>query len=92
MPSINVETASYIGDLDASIPQLPDVVSDWDDHIRLIKRVLRNQFLGESGNGYIDPITINEVFINRLTGLTSNAQVQLDELRLGTFPVGGITT
>jgi microcystin-dependent protein len=44
-----LETGSYISDLDANNPSPTDVASQGDDHIRLIKSVLKNTFPNLNG-------------------------------------------
>jgi len=44
-----LETASYIHELDASNPAAPDLMADTDNHLRLIKEVLKNTFPNITG-------------------------------------------
>ena len=41
---MTVESATYLEDLDDSNPAATDLVSEGDDHVRLLKTVLQNQF------------------------------------------------
>jgi len=44
-----VETANTIDELDPSLPSVSDPLTEGDDHIRLIKQVLKNTFTGFEG-------------------------------------------
>ena len=46
---MTIESATYIDDLDATYPAYNDKKSEGDDHIRLIKSVLKTTFPGISG-------------------------------------------
>ena len=43
---MGIETGNYINDLDADWPLATDNVSDGDNHLRLIKKVLKDSFPG----------------------------------------------
>jgi hypothetical protein len=58
---MGLETGSYIKDLVPTNPQGTDPKSQGDDHLRLIKTVLANQFSGFTEG---KPITLNEDQIN----------------------------
>lgn len=62
------ESATYISQLDAAAPAANAQVSEGDDHLRLLKAVLKAQFpnLGEAA------ITVSAQVINRLVGLSAN--------------------
>ena len=55
------ETASYISQLVATNPTATDSVSVGDDHLRMIKDVLKTQFSGLSGT---TAITATEAELN----------------------------
>jgi len=57
------ETASYISQLVATNPTATDSVSVGDDHLRMIKDVLKNQFSGLSGT---TAVTASETELNYL--------------------------
>lgn len=80
---MSLETGTTISDLDSSWPLGGDSTSDGDDHIRLIKSVLKTQFPGSSGDGFSIPITATEQELNYLVGTTSNIQDALDNLASG---------
>ena len=73
-----LETGNYISNLDANWPLGTDSSSTADDHLRLIKKVLKNTFPGSSGNGISTPIIATEDEINRLHDMQ------------GIYPVGSI--
>lgn len=73
-----LESGTTIQSLDSSWPLGGDVTSRGDDHIRLIKAVLKAQFPGSSGNGFNTPITVTETEINYLSGVSSNIQAQIN--------------
>lgn len=79
---MGLESATYIDDLDPSWPLSGDDVNQGDDHIRLTKQVLQNQF--PNLNAAVNPTPIE---LNYLVGVTSSIQTQLNE---GVTPVGGI--
>jgi hypothetical protein len=73
-----VESASTINDLNANWPDGTETVTQGDDHLRLIKAVLKTIFPGALGTGFSKPITATEDEINFLQGLTGNVQAQLN--------------
>lgn len=73
---MGLETASYINQLDAANPGASDQVSQGDDHLRLIKSVLKTQF-SSLGNA---PVNATAAQMNHLIGVTSAIQDQLDNL------------
>ena len=89
---MSLETASTIAQLQSSAPSASDPVNQGDDHIRMIKYVLKNIFPGSGGQGFSIPIAATEAEINFLDGVTSNIQAQLNSLQsalsalLGTLP------
>ena len=75
-----VEQATYINNLDKSWPLSQDGVNEGDNHLRLLKKVLQAQFPGSGGAGFNKAITATEDELNRLDGLSSNVQEQIDAL------------
>jgi len=71
---MSVETASHISQLNTSWPQAVDLISEGDDHIRLIKTVLKTQFPNFGTNA----ITATAAEVNYLVGVTSAIQTQID--------------
>jgi hypothetical protein len=75
-----IESGSYISELDSLWPLSGDFILEGDNHLRLLKSVLKAQFPGAGGQGFSQPIIANESEINYLQGLSSNVQDQLDSL------------
>lgn len=71
---MTVESASYISQLDATLPAAGDQKSEGDDHFRLIKSVLKTQF----PNFGTTAITPTAVEVNYLSGVTSAIQTQIN--------------
>jgi len=67
-----------------------DPISEGDDHIRLLKTVIKSIFPGVGGNGFNAAIFSYETELNYLAGLTSVLQTQLDTLADHMIPIGGI--
>ena len=65
-----LETGTYISQLNSSYPASGDDVSEGDDHLKLIKAVLKNQFSGLSGT---TAISSSEAELNILDGVPSTA-------------------
>jgi microcystin-dependent protein len=59
---MTVEAAIYIDTLNSSLPPSNDPKSEGDDHLRLIKQVLKATFPNIKG-----PVTVNEATINNAT-------------------------
>jgi hypothetical protein len=68
---MGLETGSTISSFITSNPTSSDPVNQGDDHLRLIKSVLKAQFPGAAGSGFAIPITATEAEINALHGLTN---------------------
>jgi hypothetical protein len=75
------ETASYISQLVATNPVASDSVSVGDDHLRMLKTVLKTQFSGLSGT---TAVSSSEAELNILDGVTSTA-AELNYLDLTTL-------
>ena len=67
------EAVTDIDGLVIANPAGGDNVSQGDDHIRMLKTVLKNIFPGSSGNGFATPITATEAEINKLASLATTA-------------------
>src|SRR6056300_1755815 len=94
---MGLETSNYIDGLDPTWPTGLDPVNKGDDHLRLLKGVLKATLPGENGQGFEKPITATEDELNFSGGLIDNIQAQLNTLTsliastsLDTVPVGGI--
>lgn len=75
-----LELASYISELDNTWPLSGDPTNRGDDHLRLIKNVLKLQFPGISGVGFNTPIVATEAEINNLQGLNQNLNDKLTSI------------
>lgn len=75
-----LESGSTIEALDKFWPLLGDPLGEGDNHLRLLKSVLKAQFPGVNGEGFNTPIIAIEAEINALSGVTSNVQDQLDAI------------
>lgn len=71
---MTVENASYISQLDTTLPTAADLISEGDDHIRLTKTVLKTQF----PNFGTTAITASAAEVNYSVGVTSAIQTQLN--------------
>lgn len=83
-----LEHANTIEQLDNRWPLGTDGADDGDDHIRVIKNVLKKQFPGSSGQGFSKPITITEDQLNDIPGMlyTVNSIVlRLDDVNPATI-------
>ena len=72
------ETATYISQLTATNPVASDSVSVGDDHIRMLKTVLKTQFSGLSGT---TAITATEAEMNYLDIATLGTSADSKGLR-----------
>lgn len=66
---MGLETGTTISQLDSSWPLGSDQKAQGDDHLRLIKAVLKAQFPGVGGQGFNTPITAKEADLNALPQL-----------------------
>jgi hypothetical protein len=80
---MGLESATYISELVSTNPTATDPISQGDDHLRLIKAVLKNQFSGLSGT---TAVTSSGAELNILDGVTATyAELNyLDITTLGT--------
>ena len=76
---MTVESASYISQLDPTYPTAGDPKSEGDNHLRLVKTVLKTQFPNFGTNA----ITATAAEVNYLVGVTSAVQTQLNTLDTG---------
>jgi hypothetical protein len=68
---MGLETGTTIASFISSNPTSADPVNEGDNHLRLIKSVLKAQFPGAGGLGYATAITATEAELNALHGLTN---------------------
>lgn len=73
---MTVETASYISQLDPTYPTAGDPKSEGDNHLRLVKTVLKTQF-PNFGTAAMNA-TVGE--LNYMVGVTSLVQTQINTL------------
>lgn len=78
-----LENASSISQLDSNWPLGLDSSSRGDDHLRLLKAVLKAQFPGAGGQGFSKPITVTEDQLNAIPG-------RLDNMGNWIYPVGSV--
>jgi len=68
-----LETATYLSELNTSNPAASDQKAEGDDHIRLIKTVLKTTFPNVSG-----AVSPTHTQLNYVAGVTSAIQSQID--------------
>lgn len=73
---MTVESASYISQLDATLPTATDPKSEGDNQLRLLKTVLKTQF----PNFGTAAMTASHTELNYMVGVTSAVQTQLNTL------------
>lgn len=61
-----LESANTIAQLDEQWPNGSDSIDRGDDHIRLVKSVLKKAFPGPTGNGFSTPLTVDPALLNAL--------------------------
>ena len=76
-----IESGTTIANLDKNWPLGSDDVFEGDDHLRLVKSVLKSQFPGAAGQGFNIPIDATENEMNYLQGLTGNVQNQINSMQ-----------
>ena len=86
-----LESATYISELDSANPPGTDPISQGDDHIRMIKAVLKNQFSGLSGT---TAVTADGAEMNLMDGCTATTTElnYLDITTLGTSEDSKVVT
>lgn len=70
---MTVETALYPTQLNTTLPTSSDFVSEGDDHLRLLKTVVKTTFPNVAG-----AVSASQVELNYVTGVTSGIQAQLN--------------
>ena len=73
---MTVETASYISQLDPTLPTAADPKSEGDNQLRLVKTVLKTQF----PNFGTAAMNASVAELNYMVGVTSLVQTQLNTL------------
>ena len=77
---MGLESATTIATLQSGNPTANDPTREGDDHMRMIKRVLKSVFPGSAGQGFATAITASEAELNYVKGATSSIQDQLNDL------------
>lgn len=62
-----IEDANYISDLDVTLPKVDDALSHQDDHTRMVKKVLKQQFTNLDG-----AVTARQSELNKLSGASAD--------------------
>ena len=75
---MGLEAANFIDGLDQTWPLGLDPVNKGDDHIRLVKKILKDTFPGVGGEGYASAILALEADLDNCVGSTGNFQAQID--------------
>lgn len=70
---MTIETALYPTQLNTTLPTSSDFVSEGDDHLRLLKTVVKTTFPNVAG-----AVSASQVELNYVTGVTSDIQAQLN--------------
>ena len=70
---MTIETALYPTQLNTTLPTSSDFVSEGDDHLRLLKTVVKTTFPNVAG-----AVSASQVELNYVTGVTSGIQAQID--------------
>lgn len=86
---MGLEVTSFLDGLNQNWPLDTDSATQGDDHLRLIKSVLRSTFPGAGGNGFSEQIAATETELNFLSGVTSGIQDQLNA-KEEAFPSGTV--
>lgn len=69
---MGLESATHLDDLDETWPTGLDPTNKGDDHIRMLKDVLKRVFPGSGANGFSTPITASEAELNKMDGVTAS--------------------
>lgn len=83
-----LESANTIQDLDNRWPLGTDSATRGDDHLRLIKSVLKKQFPGRNNQGWDKPLTIDVDDLNNIFKLmkpVGTVEFRMDDINPGTL-------
>lgn len=86
---MGLEVTTTIAGLVATNPIASDAVGQADDHLRLIKNVLKTIFPGSGGSGFSTPLTATEAELNYVHGVTSAIQTQLNTISAAAATANG---
>ena len=81
-----LENATTISQLDEQWPNGSDSIDRGDDHIRLIKSVLKGAFPGPNGKGFSVPLTVDPTVLNALAATLKS----IDEKITNAHAIGNI--
>lgn len=81
-----LEIATTISQLDEQWPNGSDLIDRGDDHIRLIKSVLKGTFPGPTGKGFSVPLTVDPALLNALEATLKS----IDEKITNAHAIGNI--
>ncbi len=87
-----LETGTTINSLVSSNPTAGDPWGQGDDHLRLIKAVLRATFKTSGGAVWSGPLAVSPTELNYCAGVTSNIQTQINNVSPGSaaIPAGTV--
>jgi hypothetical protein len=87
-----LETGTTINSLVSSNPTSGDPFSQGDDHLRLIKAVLKATFKSSAGVVWAGPLAVSPTELNYCAGVTSNIQTQINNVTPGSaaIPAGTV--
>jgi hypothetical protein len=77
---MSLESTTTIAGLVAANPAATDPFHQGDDHLRLVKTVLKTTFPGSGGTGFSKPITATEDELNFVHNVTSAIQTQINSV------------
>lgn len=80
---MGLETATNISTLNSLWPLDSDAIGAGDDHIRMLKSVLKATFPGAAGAGFSTPITVDESQMNLLVPCVDNITALKAQLKTG---------
>lgn len=81
-----LELANNISQLDENWPNGGDSIDKGDDHIRLLKSVIKTAFQGPDGEGFAEPLTVDPKVLNELAKTIEDLKKSIAEV----YPVGSI--
>ena len=89
---MSLETGTTINALVSSNPAAGDPFSQGDDHIRLIKAVLKATFKDSGGSNWASALAVSVAELNYCAGVTSNIQTQINTISPGSaaIPAGTV--
>ena len=83
---MTVESASFISQLDTSLPASGDAKSEGDNHLRTIKAAVKGSF----PNLGAQAVTVTTAELNRVAGASSNLQAQISAIEAVALQGAGV--